>query len=95
MILVHKLIVSELNNTYSIKYRMSGMGFPGGASSKESACQCGRPKSHGFDPWARKIPWRRAWEPTPVFSPEESHGQRSLAGYSPWDLKELDMTEAT
>ena len=36
------------------------------------------------DPWVRKIPWRRAWQPTPVFLPEESHGQRSLVGYSPW-----------
>ena len=56
MILVHKVIVSELNNTYSIKYSMSGVGFPGGASGKESACQYRRAKSHGFDPWARKIP---------------------------------------
>ena len=37
----------------------------------------------GFDPWVGKIPWRRAWQPTPVFLPGESHGQRSLAGYSP------------
>ena len=36
-----------------------------------------------FDPWVRKIPWRRAWQPTPVFFPGESHGQRSLDGYSP------------
>ena len=36
-----------------------------------------------FDPWVRKIPWRRKWQPTPVFLPEESHGQRSLAGYGP------------
>jgi len=35
-----------------------------------------------FDPWVGKIPWRRAWQPTPVFLPGESHGQRSLAGYS-------------
>ena len=41
----------------------------------------------------RKIPWRRKWQPTPVFLPGESHGQRSLAGYSPWGHKELDMTE--
>ena len=40
-----------------------------------------------------KILWRRAWQPTPVFLPGESHGQRSLAGYAPWDHKELDMTE--
>ena len=41
----------------------------------------------GFDPWVGKIPWRRAWQPTPVFLPEESHGQRSLAGYSPWGCR--------
>ena len=40
-------------------------------------------KRRRFDPWVRKIPWRRAWQPTPVFLPEESHGQRSLVGYSP------------
>ena len=38
-------------------------------------------------------PWRREWQPTPVFLPGESHGQRSLVGYSPWGRKELDMTE--
>ena len=52
--------------------------------------QCGRP---GFNPWVGKIPWRRKWQPTPVFLPGESHGQRSLAGCSPWGLKELDITE--
>ena len=46
-----------------------------------------------FNPWVGKIPWRRKWWPTPVFWPGESHGQRSLAGYSPWGHKELDMTE--
>ena len=44
----------------------------------------------GFDPWVGKIPWRRAWQPTPVFLLGESHGQRSLAGYSPWGVKELN-----
>jgi len=38
---------------------------------------------HWFDPWVRKIPWRRKWQPTPVLLPGESHGQRNLAGYSP------------
>jgi len=38
----------------------------------------------GFDPWVGKIPWRREWQPTPVFLPGEFHGQRSLAGYSLW-----------
>ena len=50
---------------------------------------------HRFDPWVGKIPWRRAWQPTPVFLPGESHGQRSLAGYSPWGHKESDTTEVT
>ena len=53
-------------------------GSPGGASGKEPACHCQRCKSHGFDPWVRKIPGRRAQQPTLVFLPEESHGQRSL-----------------
>ena len=48
-----------------------------------------------FSSWVRKIPWKRAWHPTPVFFPRESHGQKSLAGYSPWGCKELDMTEVT
>ena len=47
----------------------------------------------GFHPWVGKIPWRRAWQPTPVILPGESHGQRSLAGYGPWGRKQLDMTE--
>ena len=44
-------------------------------------------------PQVRKIPWRRQWQPTPVFLPGKFHGQRSLGGYSPWDCKESDMTE--
>ena len=47
------------------------------------------------DPWLGKIPWRRAWQPTPVFLPGEPHGQRSLVGYSSWGREELDTTEAT
>ena len=47
----------------------------------------------GFDPWVRKIPWRRKWQPTPVFLPRKLHGQRSLSGYSPWGCKKLDTTE--
>ena len=70
-------------------------GFPDSASSKEPACQCSRHKRCRFDPWVRKIPWRRAWQPTPLFLPGESHGQRSLVGYSPWGHKESDMTEVT
>ena len=48
-----------------------------------------------FDPWVEKIPWRRAWLPTPVFLPGESHGQRSLGGYSPWGHTEFDMADVT
>ena len=54
--------------------------------------QWGRPE---FDTWVGKVPWRRKWQPTPVFWPGNFHGQRSLAGSSPWGLKELDMTEHT
>ena len=50
---------------------------------KGPACHCRRRKRHGFDPWARKMPWRRAWQPPPVSLPGESHGQESLAGCSP------------
>ena len=70
-------------------------GFPGCTHGKEPACQCRRHKRQGSDPWVRKIPWRRAWQPTPVFLPGESHGRRSLADYSPWGRKESDMTETT
>ena len=64
--------------------------FPGGSVVKESACQCRR---RGFDPWVRKIPWRR--KSSPVFLPGKSHGQRSLVGYSSWGRKESDKTEVT
>ena len=53
-------------------------------SGKESAYHCRRHRRCKFDPWVRKIHWRRKWQPTPVFLPGKSHGQRSLAGYSPW-----------
>ena len=59
------------------------------AQSVKNCLQCRSPE---FDSWVGKILWRRKWQPTPVFSPGESHGQRSLAGYSPWGCKESDMT---
>ena len=61
-------------------------GLPRWLSGKESACQGRR---HGLNPWVRKIPWRRKWQPIPVFLPGKSHGQRSLACYSPWDHKRV------
>ena len=64
------------------------LGFPGGPDCSLLAMQ---------ETWVqsqvRKIPWRRKWQPTPVFLPGKSHGQRSLVGYSPWGHKESDMTE--
>ena len=69
------------------------MTFPGGAGGKEAGCQCRRQKRCRLDPWVRKIPWRRAWQSTPVFLSGESHEQSSLEGYSPWGPKESDMTE--
>ena len=68
------------------------LGIPGDASGEEPACQCRRCKRHRFDPWVGKIPWRTAWQPTPVFLPGESNGQRSLVGYSPWGHKESDQS---
>ena len=64
----------------------------GGASSKEPTCQFRRHWRHRFDPWVGNIPWRRKWQPTPVFLPGEFHGQRRLAGYSSWSHMVSDMT---
>ena len=55
--------------SYMNKYVNVGVGFPGGSNGKESACNVG---DLGSIPWVGKIPWRRAWQPTPVFLPEES-----------------------
>ena len=68
---------------FSMTYNVVMNIFPSDANGKEPACQCRRHKRYWFDPWVGKIPWRRAWQPTPVFLPGESHGQRSPAGYGP------------
>ena len=68
----------------------SYFGFPWWLRQYRIRLQCGRP---GFNPWFGKIPWRREWQAIPVSLPGEFHGQRSLAGYSPWGCKESDMTE--
>ena len=71
-------------------------GFTGGTSGKEPACQSGNLRDTGSTPgWVGKIPWRKKWQPTPVFLPGKSHGQRNLAGYSPWGITEWDMTAGT
>ena len=61
-----------------------------GQTINKISLQCRRPR---FDPWVRKIPWRRKWQPIAAFLTGESHGQRSLVGFSPWGHKESDMTE--
>ena len=58
---------------------------------KDLPANAGNIMRREFDPWVRKIPSRRAWQPTAVFLPGEYHGERSMAGYSLWGHKELDM----
>ena len=53
----------------------------------------GVPAMQEFDPWVKKMPWRRKWQPTPVILPGKFHGLRRLVGYSPWGCKESDTTE--
>ena len=60
-----------------------------------SGCNAGDARDEGSIPGWGRSPWRRAWQPTPIFLSGDSHGQRSLAGYSPWGRKESDTTEAT
>ena len=60
-------------------------GFPWWLSGKESTWNAG---DFRFDPWVRKIPWRRAWQPTPAFLPGEFHGEKRLVGSNPWGHKE-------
>ena len=83
---------SNLAAAAATEYKMC---FPGGASGKEPACQGRRHKRHRFDPWMGKMSWRRAWQPTLVFLPGESHGQRSLDCCSPQGHKDSDTIEAT
>ena len=64
-------------------------GLPRWCSGKEFVCQCRRCKRWGFNPWVRKIPWSRKWQPNPVFLPGKFHGQRGLAGYSPWGSQKV------
>ena len=68
------------------------LGFSCGASGKEPAADAGDSRDW-VDPWVRKIPWSRKWQPIPVFLPGKFHGQRSLVGCSPWGHEESDTTE--
>ena len=67
--------------------------FPGGAVVKNLPANADRCRQLRFDPWVRKVPWNRKWQPTPVFLPGKFHGQKSLMGYSPGGHTEQDTTE--
>ena len=79
----------ELYSTNISEHLMRVGGLPWWLSGKESTCLWRRYKRHSLDPWVWKIPWRRKWQPTPVLLPGKSHGERSMAGYSPWGRKKL------
>ena len=78
-----KITFSKIQSPENVQIIASLRGFLGGTSGKEPACQCRRLKRLRFNPWVRKVALRKTWQPTPVFLPGESHGQRNLAGYSP------------
>ena len=85
----------QLLSKKSVKYFKSGTqytGLPRWLRGKESSFQYRRCE---FDSWLEKIPWRRKQQPTPVFLPGKSHGQRSLAGYSSWGHKRVSHNLAT
>ena len=82
-------------DTWIYKPALEGSGLSQWLRGKRIHLQGKSHRRCGFNPWVRKIFWRRAWQPTPVFLPGESRGQKSLAGYSPQGRKVLDMTEAT
>ena len=82
-------ILPRIQNS-CIMGRHSHLGLPPG-SAVRIYLQCRRRRKHGFDPWVGKIHWRRKWQPTPLFLPGKSQGQRSLVCYNPWGHKELDM----
>ena len=71
-----------------------GLCLPRWHNDQESACQCKRCRKCGLDPWFRRIPWHRKWQPTPVFLPRKFHGQGSLVGYSPWGSQRVGHDRA-
>ena len=82
--LIGLLIVQYFGSDWNLAQWLSGLRIH---------LQCRRHRRCGFDPWVRNIPWRRKWQPTSVHTPEKSHGQRTLTGYSPKGHGELDTTE--
>ena len=83
--------ISSLSHSVVFLYFFALIAEEGGSRVKASACNAGERCT--FDPWVRKVPWRRKQQPTPVFLPGKPHGQRSLVSYSPWGHSESDRTE--
>ena len=71
------------------KGRLSSGYCLAGGSGKNPPVNAGDVRDERFDLWIRKIPWRRKWQPTPVFLPGKFHGQKSFTGYSPWGLQRV------
>ena len=80
------LIPASNSPTLQIPTQLPKYGLLWWLSDKESTCQCRKLR---LDPWVRKIPWKRKWQPTPVFLPGKSYGKRSLVSYSPWGCKRV------
>ena len=85
-----RFLLPNIQNCYWLHNKP---GFPGGLAVKNPPANAGDVGNAGSIPGSGRSPWRRAWQPTPVFLAGESHGRRSLAGYSPWGHKESDTTE--
>ena len=85
----------DLHRFFKLSTSIEDLGLPRWLSRLKICLQCWRCWRCGFDPWVRKIPWRSAWQSTPVFLTGESHEQRSLVGYSPKGPKESGITEVT
>ena len=86
-------IAGRFFTSWATRDIIQNVSFPGGASDREPACWCRRHRRFRFDPSVGKFSWRRKWQPTPVFLPRKSHGQRSLQA-TVHGVTELDMTEA-
>ena len=82
-------MTTGLRGRKSIAKEGLGLRFCSGSVVKDLPAM----QKRWLDPWVRKIPLRKKWQPIPVFLPGKSHGQRSLEGYSPWGYKESDTTE--
>ena len=91
--MLDSLTASSLSCEILVSCSHISLRLPRWLSGKEPACQGKKRRRCGFDPQVRKIPWRMKWQATLVFLPGKSHGQRSLASYSPCGQKEWDMTE--